>query len=189
MAGKGEECKKREIILFIQIRDHRIRDQKISFPHMYMLLRIAVFPALFVTHYKFNLMLGGIITICGGILAASGFIIAKKPNAKELIDKLTPYQGWIGIVMFVWGIWEILGCIRLMSWLHDFPMRWTFWMLCGVADLLVGFLMGYGLLVKYTLRNNAVAIEKSEVVRLKLLGYQVPLGFLAIIMGILYIIF
>ena len=59
-------------------------------------------------------------------------------------------------------------------------------MLCGVADLLVGFLMGYGLLVKYTLRNNEVAIEKSEVVRLKLLGSQVPLGFLAIIMGIFY---
>ena len=41
-------------------------------------------------------MFAGLITIAGGILAASALIIARKPNAKELIDKLTPYQGWIG---------------------------------------------------------------------------------------------
>ena len=44
-------------------------------------------------------MLAGLITIAGGLLAASNLIIARKPNAKDLIDKLTPYQGWIGIVM------------------------------------------------------------------------------------------
>jgi len=60
-------------------------------------------------------MLDGLIGIAGGILAASALIIARKPNAKELIDKLTPYQGWIGVVMFGWGIWEILGCLRFMS--------------------------------------------------------------------------
>ena len=43
-------------------------------------------------------MLSAIIAILGGILAASSLIIAKKPNAKELIDKLTPYQGWIGLI-------------------------------------------------------------------------------------------
>ncbi len=42
-------------------------------------------------------MLDGLITIAGGILAASALIIARKPNAKQLIDKLTPYQGWIGV--------------------------------------------------------------------------------------------
>ena len=60
-------------------------------------------------------MLSGLITIAGGILAASALIIARKPNAKELIDKLTPYQGWIGIVMFFWGIWGVLGSLRTLG--------------------------------------------------------------------------
>ena len=89
-------------------------------------------------------MLGGLITIIGGILAASGFIIKRSPNAQQLIDKLTPYQGWIGIVMFGWGIWETLHSVLGISLLGSHPLTWVFWLLSGVADLLVGFLLGFG---------------------------------------------
>src|SRR6266568_6355155 len=94
-------------------------------------------------------MLEGLITIAGGILAASALIIARKPNAKDLIDKLTPYQGWIGVVMFGWGIWELFGVLRFMSLLSVRPGLWTFWLATGVADLLVGFLLGFGLITKW----------------------------------------
>ena len=30
---------------------------------------------------------------------------------KDLIDKLTPYQGWIRIVMFFWGVWETIAVL------------------------------------------------------------------------------
>ena len=86
-------------------------------------------------------MLGGLITIAGGTLAASGFIIGKKPNAKELIDKLVPYTGWIGILMFVWGVWETIGAVTGMGMLSSFPLRWVFWLCVAVADLGVGFLL------------------------------------------------
>ena len=56
-------------------------------------------------------MLSAIIAIIGGIIAASSLIVAKKPNAQELIDKLTPYQGWIGVVLTFWGVWGILQSI------------------------------------------------------------------------------
>jgi hypothetical protein len=134
-------------------------------------------------------MLGGIITIIGGILAASGFIIAKKPNAKELIDKLVPYQGWIGFVMFFWGIWEIIGCVRLMTLLSSHPVRWVFWLLSGVADLGVGFLLGFALISKYALSKSPAALAKGQELRGKLVKVQIPLGFLAILMGLLYLVF
>jgi hypothetical protein len=136
-------------------------------------------------------MIGGLITIAGGVLAASGFIIKKKPNAQELVDKIAPYQGWIGMVMFGWGVWTILSCVRTLSWLSDpnLMMSWIFWLLSGVADLLVGFILGFGLISKYTFRGNAVAIERGDALRMKMLNYQIPLGFFAIIMGILYIVF
>ena len=53
-------------------------------------------------------MIGIVIAILGGLLASSSIIIAKKPNAKELIDKITPFQGWIGIILAVWDFGELL---------------------------------------------------------------------------------
>ena len=134
-------------------------------------------------------MLGGIITILGGILAASGFIIAKKPNAKELIDKIVPYQGWIGVVMFGWGVWECIHSLTGIALLSRFPLRWIFWLLSGVADLGVGFLLGFALISKWILSKDATALAKGQELRGKLVKIQVPLGFFAIVMGLAYLIF
>ena len=53
-------------------------------------------------------MLLAIIAIIGGLIAASSLIVAKKPNAQELLDKLTPFQGWIGVVLTFYGVWGII---------------------------------------------------------------------------------
>ena len=133
-------------------------------------------------------MLAGLITIAGGILAASALIIARKPNAKDLIDKITPYQGWIGIVMFFWGVWAVLDCVRFMSLLSARPLFWIFWLASGVADLVVGFLLGFGLITKYALSRNAAALARGQKLRAKLAGYQGGFGLFAIAMGSLYIV-
>lgn len=133
-------------------------------------------------------MFAGLITIAGGILAASNLIIARKPNAKELIDKLTPYTGWIGIVMFFWGIWGTFDCLRFTSVLSVRPLFWTFWLASSVADLVVGFLLGFGLITKYALGKNAAAQVRGQQIRAKLATYQGTFGLLAIAMGVLYIV-
>jgi hypothetical protein len=133
-------------------------------------------------------MLAGLITIAGGLLAASNLIIARKPNAKDLIDKLTPYQGWIGVVMFFWGIWGTFDCLRFMSLISVRPLFWTFWLASSVADLVVGFLLGFGLITKYALGKNAAAQVRGQQIRAKLAGYQGGFGLLAILMGVLYIV-
>lgn len=133
-------------------------------------------------------MFDGLITIAGGILAASALIIARKPNAKVLIDKLTPYQGWIGIVMFIWGIWETLGALRGLGLLGSSPLLWIFWMGVAIADLVVGFLLGFGLITKYTLSKNPAAEARGQQIRAKLAVYQGLFGILAITMGALYIV-
>ncbi len=133
-------------------------------------------------------MLGGLITIAGGILAASGFIIKRAPNAQQLIDKLTPYQGWIGMVMFGWGVWETLHSVLGISLLGSHPLQWVFWMLCGVADLLVGFLLGFGLITHYALSKSPQALAKGQRIKSTLVGIQAPLGALAVVMGALYLV-
>jgi hypothetical protein len=133
-------------------------------------------------------MFAGLITIAGGILAASGLIIARKPNAKELIEKLTPYQGWIGVVMLFWGIWGVFDCVRNIGTLAHAPLFWIFWLASGVADLAVGFLLGFGLVTKYTLSGNPTARARGEQLRARLVGYQGMFGLFAIAMGAMFIV-
>lgn len=133
-------------------------------------------------------MFSGLITIAGGILAASALIIARKPNAKQLIDKLTPYQGWIGIVMFFWGVWGVLGSVRSLGWLAERPILWVFALALAVANLTVGFLLGFGLLTRYALGKNASALARGQQIRARLAAYQGTFGLLAIAVGALYIV-
>jgi hypothetical protein len=133
-------------------------------------------------------MFAGLITIAGGILAASALIIARKPNAKDLIDKITPYQGWIGIVMVFWGVWGTLACVGGIGQLSHRPLFWLFWLASSVADLLVGFLLGFGLITRYALGRNAAAQARGQQIRAKLAGYQGVFGLFAIAMGALYIV-
>jgi hypothetical protein len=134
-------------------------------------------------------VLGGIITIIGGLLAASGFIVKRRPDAQQLIDKLTPYQGWVGVTMFVWGIRELLGALTGMAMLSVRPLLWVFWLLSGVSDLLVGFLLGFGLITHYVLSRNEQAKQKGAEIRSKLVSIQAPLGLVAIALGVVYIVF
>ncbi len=133
-------------------------------------------------------MIDGLITIAGGLLAASALIIARKPNAQQLIDKLTPYQGWLGIVLFFWGVWDVTFILRNLSLLTAAPLWLMISIAVTVADLGVGFLLGFGLITKYTLRGSPAAMARGQQIRAKLAPYQGGLGVLAMATGTLCII-
>lgn len=133
-------------------------------------------------------MFTGLLTIAGGILAASALIIARKPNAKQLIDKLTPYQGWIGIVLFFWGAWDVIACVRYLGLLSTNPVFWIFALALSVARVLVGFLLGFGLITKYTLGSSPAAQARGQQIRVRLAGYQGTFGIAAIVLGAIYIV-
>lgn len=130
-------------------------------------------------------MILSIIALLGGIIATSSVIIAKKPNAKELIDKITPYQGWIGVILAVLGA---IGIIQLVLNLSAFSVAWLIGLATTVVQFVVGFILGYGLISKYVLEKNETAKEKGQELRLKLVKYQVPAGFTLIVLAVLSII-
>lgn len=134
-------------------------------------------------------MIYGITLIILGILAVPSLILSKKPNAKELIDKLIPYQGWIGLVACVWGIWVVISSILgIGTWLSAYPIYWIIWLVSGLVLACLGFILGYGLITKYALSKNPTAAEKGEQVLAKLTPLQGKLGILALIVGIIAII-
>ena len=49
-------------------------------------------------------MFYGIQLILLSIIAVPSLILSKKPNAAELLAKIEPYQGWIGLIFCIGGI-------------------------------------------------------------------------------------
>lgn len=129
-------------------------------------------------------MIVAIIAILGGLIAASSLIVAKKPNAQELLDKLTPFQGWIGVILTIWGVW---GLISSLLNIGSLGIDWIIGLAVAAAEFIVGFILAYGLISKYILEKNEEAKQKGQALRSKLVKYQVPAGVVLIILGLLSI--
>ena len=133
-------------------------------------------------------MIYGLLLIVLGILAVPSLILSKKPDAKELLDKVAPYQGWIGVVFAFWGVWGIISSILNLGWLTSFPIYWIIFLLVALVEFGLGFIMGYGLIAKYALSKNADAAAKGEQLLVKLAPLQGKLGIVAIILGVICIV-
>ena len=123
-----------------------------------------------------------IIAFLGGVLAASGSIIKKKPNAAELIDKIAPYQGFIGVIVLISGIFGLLGSLTSIG---SLSFGWIINLMKALVTFTVGFLLSFSLLSKYLFKKNETALEKGQSLRGKLVNYQIPAGYLLIVMAIL----
>jgi hypothetical protein len=129
-------------------------------------------------------MIYGISLIILGLMAAPSLLLSKKPNAKELLDKLTPYQGWIGLVFAFWGVWGIINAILNIGLLTDFPIWWVTWMAASVIEAVLGFLLGYGMISKLLLSKNETAKAKAEELLAKLAPMQGKFGLFGVVVGI-----
>jgi hypothetical protein len=117
-----------------------------------------------------------------GVLGASSLIIARKPDAKELIAKISPYQGWIGAVSALWGAWWVINAVLNISILSVAPIAWIIWLATGAVMLLLGFLLGIGILKSFV--KDEAANAKADQMLKKMAPYQGTLGLIAIGLGL-----
>jgi len=133
-------------------------------------------------------MIYGITLIILGILAVPSLLLSKKPNAKELLDKITPYQGWIGLAFCIWGVWGVIQAILNIGWLTEFPIWWITWVAGSAIQAILGFILGYGMISKLILSKNEAAKQKGEDLLKKLAPIQGKLGLIGVFVGIWVII-
>jgi hypothetical protein len=117
-----------------------------------------------------------------GVLAAPNLIIAKKPEAKEIIAKMAPYQGWIGAVSAVWGLIKVIQCFRWFSWFSLVPVGVLTMIVSALLTLALGLLLGIGVIKTFVSSEDAKA--KMDEMMAKLAPKQGLLGLLGIIVGI-----
>jgi hypothetical protein len=128
-----------------------------------------------------------LLLLVGGLLGASTIIVARRPDAKDVIDKLVPYQGIIGVVLLLWGVKGVVDIVRTFGMIHFAPFWWLVFVATVVTELGLGFLLAYGLVMK-VVGNNPRAVEKAEGVRAKLATYQGSLGVTAIVLSLLFLV-
>ena len=126
----------------------------------------------------------GAVLVALGVLAAASSIVAKRPDAQVYIDKLVPYQGWLGFIACLWGIWIIISAALNLNWFSYAPIWWLTYAATGALIAALGLLLGYALLTKFVLSHSPQAVRRGEQLRLGIVPYQVTLGYVAIVLGI-----
>lgn len=118
-----------------------------------------------------------ILMIAGGVLGVSGLIVAKKPDAKAMIDKLVPFQAIIGVGLLAFGLWFLIRVgpatpFRLISLL---PMFAVFAIAATWGSILLGFLFGMPQIAKWIPGESAAETKAMELSK-KLAPFQLILG-------------
>ena len=130
-------------------------------------------------------IIDAIVIIACGLFCIPSIIARKKPEAKELLATIAQFQGWIGLACFVWGIIKIIRSIQFLDWINYAPIDWITLCAFSIILTLVGFLLSYGMLLQFVLKN-ASGKEKTEAadVHKKINDLQIPLGFACLIIGV-----
>ena len=138
-------------------------------------------------------IVNGLVLVVLGALCIPALVAQKSPNAKELLDKVVPFQGIIGFVAFIWGVWVVIQCILGLGWIGWlFPcglIRWITYLVNGVLLLCGGAILGWGLIQKNLLAKASDDVKaKAEASFEKLVAFQPKIGIVAIIFGVWVIV-
>ncbi|MFT6500650.1 MAG: hypothetical protein ACJASQ_000759 [Crocinitomicaceae bacterium] len=147
-----------------------------------------------------NFTISALALIIAGLAAISNFIIAKKPEAAEQLDKLKPISGWVGVGLLLIGLfnffglgrygiayWDLFAYAKLMSFL---PMMAV--LLYSPICIVLGFMQGYSLIDKYVLNKakekgsaGAKFDKFGDSAYEKIVKYTTPVGFIGIAVGLI----
>jgi len=129
-----------------------------------------------------------ILLILAGILACSALIIAKSPQAKDLIGKIAPYQAMMGVTLFGFGIYNFfiwVGIGTMVKLLTASPLFGVVaWVSLG-CSMILGFVFGLPLIAKWAGGSGGQAAARGEAFAKKVAPFQTLLGVLAIVSGFL----
>lgn len=131
-------------------------------------------------------MINGIWLALLGCLAVPSLVLAKRPDAKEALAKLAPYQGWMGAVSCLWGIWGIISAVLNLGWLTAAPIFWITWLADSVLLAGLGLILGIGTMKTFI--KDPTAQAKMDETLAKLAPHQGRLGLAGIGVGVWMIV-
>ena len=136
--------------------------------------------------YSWNTWVFLIALLAAGIFAILDLIKKQSKEAGEVLEKITPYAGYIGIGLIVFSIWNLFDVLRVFGlFIQVLPLT-TIVLLAGlIGGVLLGIMQSLGLLKSWKILNE----EAGTKVEGKLIPFRIPLGFIAIISSLYMIVF
>lgn len=127
-----------------------------------------------------------ILLVGAGLLGASSLIVAKKPDAQRLIDALVPFQALIGAGTLVLGVLGVLrwGPKTMVMFTRSFPLMGATMWACAIVGILLGLMFAVPLMGRL-----GAGQQKAAELAQRLAPYQLMLGLVAIVAGLLLILF
>lgn len=122
-----------------------------------------------------------LLLILGGVLAAAGLIVAKRPDAAKYIEKIQPYQALIGFALLGVGVWTLLRWIAFLpGMIKDKPFNGLVVVATIVASILLGCMFGMPILA----RMSAQGAQKGNELAQRMAPFQVLIGLVGIAAGV-----
>lgn len=131
-------------------------------------------------------MISGIWLLVLGILAVPSLVLAKRPDAKELLGKIAPYQGWMGAISVIYGVWGIISSVLTVSWIATWPIYWATLLADSILLAALGLILGIG--VMKTFIKSPPAQAKLDSTLAKVAPHQGRLGLAGIGVGVWMIV-
>ena len=126
-------------------------------------------------------MINGIWLAVLGALAIPSLVLAKRPDARELLGKLAPYQGWMGAVSALWGVWGLITSVLNLGWLTVAPVYWVTFLLDSILLAALGLILGVGVLKSFV--KSPLGQRKLDETLAKVAPHQGRLGLAGIGVG------
>ena len=126
-------------------------------------------------------LIAGIWMALLGVLAAPSLVLSKRPDAKQALDKIAPFQGWIGAISALWGVWGVISMLLNIGWIKHWPIYWATYMATSLLQLALGLLLGVGVLKTFVKAPAAQSRMDDMIARLA--PKQGKLGLFGIVMG------
>jgi hypothetical protein len=130
-------------------------------------------------------LLGPILLIFGGVLAAASLIVAKQPEAAKYIAKIQPYQAFIGFALLVIGVWSLVRSLPSMPHLISAnPAYGAAVLTTSIGSILLGIMFGMPVLSGFSPQGAAKGRELAQ----RLAPFQVLIGLVGIVAGVISIL-
>ena len=122
------------------------------------------------------------LLILAGLIAMSGVIVAKRPDARAVLDKLVPFQAIIGVALLVVAVIFFLKSnpLAIIKGLKTSPVINVVQLAMVLAGVVLGFLFGLPQIAKWAGGNNPKAQELAGT----LAPYTVLIGMVALVAGV-----
>ena len=130
-----------------------------------------------------------ILILAGGIIAASGLIISKAANAKDLIAKITPFQGFIGVALLALGVLDVIRSIDVIKHITMLPMLMMLALLGWfIGSIVLGLILGIPQIAAW-IPGESNAEQKVVELQKKLLPFQTLFGIIGLADGVLLLLY